>query len=161
MEAPLASAWLDRGGQDYHVIVVLPMDQRAVIEEASRENAPLEACGLLIGRQGAEVTWITRAHATPNAAMEPEHSFVVPSGSLQAIIGDASRLGLAVVGSWHSHTSGSAVPSRADRAGAIDPDWLLLIASGDDLRVWTIGTDGTPRKETLARGGGSEYAPRP
>jgi desampylase len=102
-----------------------------ILAEAKRA-VPQEACGLLLG-QGRRVERVQPArnvHATP-----PTHFEIDP----QALI-DAHRAarqgGSQVIGYYHSHPTGPAQPSAADRAQGSGDGRIWAIAAGDDVTFW-------------------------
>ncbi len=108
----------------------------ATMRAAARAAHPHEACGLLLG----EGRRITAALETRNVHPAPATHFAIDP---QALI-DAHRAarsgGPQVLGYFHSHPVGEAVPSATDRAcGAGDGRVWAIIASGiagDDVRFW-------------------------
>lgn len=92
---------------------------------AAAAAAPDEACGLLFGRYGV----IEEASLAPNIAANRRTRFEIDPAALF----DAHRRhreGRAqLLGCWHSHPEGPAVPSRHDRAGVGDMGWLWLIVA--------------------------------
>jgi proteasome lid subunit RPN8/RPN11 len=91
----------------------------------SREAAPAECCGLLLGGQAG----VVEAVRTRNIADEPASRFVVDPKDHFDGRRDARRRGLDVVGFYHSHPGSPATPSETDRAEASYPDHLYLIVS--------------------------------
>ena len=83
----------------------------------------------------------TRDHASravrlPNRAADPARAFALDPVQIARVARRAARLGLEVVGVWHSHPHGTARPSRADRAGAPAGWWQVVVGSpADGLRV--------------------------
>lgn len=123
----------------------------AVLAHTARE-VPLEACGLLVGR-GCQVA---RAFATPNAAASPVRYEIQPDAHF-AVIREARRAGLEVIGAYHSHPASPAVPSPTDREGAF-PDFVFLIAAltpSPHVRGWRL-LDGNFTEVSLVRTGGAE-----
>jgi len=117
---------------------------RARLVAWARAAAPHEACGLLLGRCGerAEVEHVRLAR---NVATDAQHAFEVHPEDHLAFALEAERLGLDVVGAWHSHPRGEAKPSATDRAAAWD-GWLHAIVGRDarggfELRVWRVRGD--------------------
>ena len=104
-----------------------------------------EVCGLLLG-QGDRIDGILPAS---NVAGNPSRSFEVdPTVHFEAI--RAARAGApAVIGCYHSHPSGNAVPSATDAAmiGHIGEYWL--ICDGRDVRAWLADTTRTFVEVTL------------
>ncbi|QDX24818.1 M67 family metallopeptidase [Sphingomonas suaedae] len=109
----------------------------ALIQQAAAEAAPLEACGLLFG-DGA----IARASVAANVAADPTCRFEIDPGALIAALRAEREGGERVIGYWHSHPSGDAMPSATDAAMAAPDGKLWLIAAGGAVTVWRAGTAG-------------------
>jgi desampylase len=90
----------------------------------ARSAKPAECCGLLIGTGTA----VTASVPARNLADLPTRFLIDPQDHISAIR-EARRLGLAVLGFYHSHPHSAAVPSETDREEASYPDHLYLIAS--------------------------------
>ena len=92
---------------------------RGVLEAIALHAAeawPDECCGLLVGR-GDRIVEAIRAR---NVAGDPSRRYLVdPAGHFEAIRAARAR-GLAVVGAYHSHPRGPAVPSATDREEAFE-----------------------------------------
>ena len=100
---------------------------------ADAKNAPdREVCGLLFGTQGR----ITEAEATANVAADPARSFEIDPAALFAAHRRARSGGPAIVGHYHSHPSGAAVPSARDAAQAMGDGALWLILTAGEGRLW-------------------------
>ena len=93
-----------------------------VLAECARA-APLEACGLLLGRG----TRIDKALPSANVAADPAIRFEIDPHALVAAHRAARAGGPQVLGYFHSHPTGSTAPSPCDRT----------LAAGDG-RVWAI-----------------------
>jgi proteasome lid subunit RPN8/RPN11 len=105
--------------------------RRAVASHA-REAAPAECCGLLLGR-GARVMFAARM---TNVADRPDRYRLDDREhiALRKILRGV-RPPLEIVGVYHSHPHGPAVPSATDRAEAQYPDWVHVIAGVRNGRV--------------------------
>lgn len=115
--------------------VRLPAAAAAAILAHARHDAPLEACGLLVGRAGE----VVRVAPTVNQDASPVRYAIPPEQHL-AVLREARRDGLQVIGAYHSHPRGSAVPSAADRAEGF-ADFVFVIAGGEPdphLRAWQL-----------------------
>ena len=89
----------------------------------AREESPRECCGLLLGR-GDEVAEVRRAR---NVASSPAMRFVIdPKDHIDARR-DGRSCGLAILGFYHSHPRGAAVPSATDVAEAAYPGSVYAI----------------------------------
>ena len=97
--------------------------RRAIVAHAKREQ-PRECCGLILGAGSRAV------FAVPMTNMA--------SGTTRYRIDDAAHVGLrrvlrgfvpaiSIVGVYHSHPAGDAVPSPSDIAEAMYPDWVYVI----------------------------------
>lgn len=103
---------------------------------------PREACGILLGEGGR----ITAARPARNVHPSPHTHFEIDP---QALI-DAHRAaragGPAVLGYFHSHPQGPAIPSATDRACASGDGrvWAIIAAgdSGGDVTFWRDGEEG-------------------
>jgi proteasome lid subunit RPN8/RPN11 len=85
--------------------VVVPAAVRRALEEHARAEAPNEACGLLVLRDGAAERYIPGANAAHSPyrfelRTDPEHWFLEDDGYELAV--------------FHSHVSAPAQPSRTD-----------------------------------------------
>lgn len=106
----------------------------AILAHAS-EEAPREACGLLVGRGHT----VHRAVRARNLARSASRYAVSPEDHFAALR-EARRDGLEVVGAYHSHPASPAEPSPADRDDAF-PGFVFVIASpvpAPHVRAWQL-----------------------
>lgn len=121
-------------------------EARARIRAAAARSAPVEACGLLLGRRRAGLVVIEAATEARNVAPEPRRAFEVDPAHLFAALRAARGPGApAIVGVWHSHPSGLLCPSAADRAAALEPALLWVIAAPDGRLAAFRPDAATPR----------------
>lgn len=97
-----------------------------LIAESAR-TAPLECCGILLGREGR----IEEARAADNVAEEPSRRFEIDPVALLRAHREARTGGPELLGYFHSHPNGHPLPSATD----------CEHASGDN-RLWAIIADG-------------------
>lgn len=107
-------------GQTGFVVAGSVMDQ---LRDSAAQAHPRECCGILLGAGGR----ITRAYPTQNVHPAPETHFEMDPQALIDAHRAAREGGPQVIGYYHSHPTGDAVPSETDRA----------MASGDG-RIWAI-----------------------
>jgi proteasome lid subunit RPN8/RPN11 len=90
------------------------------------EAAPGECCGVLLGRTGE----IAEAVRTPNIAADPLRRFEIDPKAHFAAIRRSRALGVDIIGAYHSHPHGAAVPSETDKAEAFEDEAFvhLIIA---------------------------------
>lgn len=108
----------------------------AIISRAAASPA-LEVCGLLLG-QGETVERIDHCD---NVAVDPHIGFEVDPGALIAAHRAARTGGPRLLGHYHSHPNGIAVPSDRDRAAA-EPGRLWIIVAGHEATAWRAASNG-------------------
>jgi len=118
--------------------------EKALIDHAANE-APLEACGLLIGRPGH----ILKAVPARNVALDPARSFEIDPALLLATHRSVRSEGLRVLGHYHSHPNGSHEPSKRDAARALEDGALWLIVTAGTVSAWQASAAGTVRGRFL------------
>lgn len=102
------------------------------VRDHARLDYPREACGLLLGLPGR----IERAEPAANVAAYPERGFEIDPAALLRWHREARRLGLQVVGHYHSHPNRLDRPSATDEARAVDDGQLWIIVAADVLTGW-------------------------
>ncbi|MBV2147002.1 M67 family metallopeptidase [Sphingobium sp. AS12] len=107
---------------------------------------PAEVCGLLLGAAGR----IEAIAPAANVAPDPARHFELDPAALIAAHRAARAGGAPIIGHYHSHPSGVAVPSATDAACAAPDGSLWLIVAGSDARLWVAQGDGA---------GGVRFAP--
>jgi len=100
---------------------------------SARENAGKEACGLLVD-SGYHLSFVQTRNVSPRAG-----SFILSGPDVRRIVAAAKILGQEIVGTFHSHPVGVAIPSRTDIAHAVD-DSLMFIFDCMDRKgcLWKI-----------------------
>lgn len=102
----------------------------------AKEGAPLEVCGILVGRREGNDLRIERVVPTANAHPNPVMEYLVPPEELLRVSLQAEDdWGLEVVGFYHSHPAGPSRFSATDHARASWPDAAYLL-------VWLAPEDG-------------------
>jgi len=130
-----------------------PTAFRAALDACARAG-DVEACGALLGT--LDPIRIQRAVPVENAAAEPVRAYAIPAARVRALDRGAADPGLHVVGFYHSHPAGPAVPSAADLAGAW-PGYVYLIfgrgRAGTEARAWRLRQDRRGFDEVTLRTG--------
>lgn len=114
---------------------------RAVLEAILADTLVtpgLERCGLLLGLPSLIDDWL----AATNCHLEPERHFELDPAVLIAAERAARAGGPAVLGHYHSHPAGPAIPSVADAMAALPDGRLWMIVGNDGWRVWRSVADG-------------------
>ncbi len=104
-----------------------------------------EICGLLLG----DADRIERAEACNNVAIDPTRTFEIDPTALFAAHRHARAGASAVIGHYHSHPSGVAVPSLRDAAQAMGDGALWLILATGGARLWRSRGIGAFAEELL------------
>ncbi|MFO7245790.1 MAG: M67 family metallopeptidase [Thermaerobacter sp.] len=118
--------------------VRLPAGMRDRMIAHARAEAPLEACGIVAGRDGRA----TRFYPTTNAEASRTR-YSVPPAELLRITREIESRNEVIYAIFHSHPETEAYPSATDIRLAFYPDAYYLIASLADperpvLRAFTI-----------------------
>jgi proteasome lid subunit RPN8/RPN11 len=109
------------------------------LQEQIRRQAcaalPRECCGLIEGVRKGETLLATALHPTPNVAREMERFEIDPKAH-SAIVRAARTRGAAIVGCYHSHPDGRAMPSLLDLANVGEEGFVWLILA---LHAGSVG----------------------
>ena len=100
------------------------------IAAAAAAAFPEECCGILVGERDGDAVSISRIVASANVADRPESWFEVDPTTLFQAHKGARAAGETVIGHYHSHPRGAAVPSAHDLARAYGEGeiWLIVPA---------------------------------
>lgn len=114
---------------------------RDAIVAHCRRALPNEGCGLLLGHRSGAQAVVAEVLPARNMRDSPQHYEIEPEVVLAADR-RARAAGQLLLGAWHSHPDGPAVPSATDRAEAW-PDWCCLIVGladpdAPELRAWRL-----------------------
>ncbi|RLF11759.1 MAG: hypothetical protein DRJ98_02665 [Thermoprotei archaeon] len=104
---------------------------KALVKEAS--TSPQEVCGFLLGSVEGETVKVLRVYPSVNVAPSPTRFVVRPEDIYEAHV-KAEKLGLEVVGIYHSHPA-PPNPSDADLEGMKKWPIIWLIVSSLDGSV--------------------------
>jgi proteasome lid subunit RPN8/RPN11 len=118
------------------VIAITPEAHAAMVAHA-HADVPREACGVLLGRDGV----VVEAVPVTNRAADPLHTFRLDEREYVAALYKGERRGLVLIGFYHSHPQGLAIPSQTDIAQSHYPDALHVIVGlvGEPLlTVWRL-----------------------
>ena len=128
--------------------------EREAMEAHARETYPDECCGVLLGRltKGAKV--VRSAIAIRNAEEDATRRkrYTITAREMFAAEREARRVGLDVVGFYHSHPDVPPVPSATDLREATWPvlSYVILCVRGgaiDGMRSWTLAEDRSAMNE--------------
>jgi proteasome lid subunit RPN8/RPN11 len=108
----------------------------------SKETYPIEACGLLIGMKQLAKKSVSEVRKAPNVLNSTSRYEVSPEAELQVFL-DAERMGLEVVGVYHSHPYWTATPSSVDARLASFRDASYVIYSVPEDVIGSYVWNGT------------------
>lgn len=94
---------------------------------AAAASPEAEICGLLLGGAGR----IERILPAANVAGDPARRFEIDPAVLFAAHRAARAGGPQIVGHYHSHPTGAAVPSPRDAAQAVGGEYWLILGGGE------------------------------
>ncbi len=119
--------------------IVLPETVRdTLFAEAEKADAE-ECCGLLLGHSNGRIDEII---ASTNMASNPAQRFEIAPELLIAAEKEMRRGGRYIIGYYHSHPTGEAIPSATDARLSAGDGRVWAIIAGRDLRLWRNGKDG-------------------
>ncbi len=110
----------------------------ATLLSEAANAAPLECCGLLLGREGR----VTEARPAANVAPDPARHFEIDPAALFAAHRAARAGGPELIGYYHSHPEGHPVPSATDCAHASGDSRIWAIVAGGVVAFWRDGANG-------------------
>ncbi len=115
----------------------IPDEIRNELIAQARRDAPLESCGLLLGR-GNDVV---EHYPMENVDHSAEHFSFDPAQQFAALRHARAR-GLQILANWHSHPASPSRPSKEDLRLANDPTirYAILSLQGDEpvLRSFSV-----------------------
>ena len=94
---------------------------------AHAANSSAEVCGILVGHTGP-VTVVEAIVPARNVHAMPQRHFLLDAATLLRTDEAARATGQAIIGFYHSHPNGSALPSAEDRRLAWPKLMTLIIA---------------------------------
>jgi len=123
------------------VKLTLPEALRAQILAEARAAAPRECCGLVLGRRTGGEAAILALHPARNIATAADR-FEIALEDHFAAQRMARARGQVVIGCFHSHPGGAAMPSAADLVGADEEGFVWLIATPEALAAFVFENGG-------------------
>jgi proteasome lid subunit RPN8/RPN11 len=144
-------------------MISLSSDAESAIVLEGERAYPNECCGALLGLDGgARGRAVTRIFPVRNTRgpEERHHRFEISPEDYMASEKEAARMGLDVIGFYHSHPDHAASPSDYDLEHAV-PWYSYVIVSvkqgrANGIESWTLVEDrsGFAAEQIIRRGGG-------
>ena len=113
---------------------------RSMLRDLGRAARPREACGALLGRCEYGSYWeIETVIPVANAATDATREFLIPADRVRSLERQAASANLQLVGFFHSHPVGPALPSATDHQRAW-PGYLygIVDANAGEVRFFTL-----------------------
>jgi desampylase len=105
---------------------------------AAAQTSSREICGALIGDRDRVLDAVPLA----NQSSHTHDRFFIPADEVKRLEEAAERDGRMLMGFYHSHPYGDAVPSTIDLQNAL-PGYVYWIASRTEVRAWKLRDDRT------------------
>jgi proteasome lid subunit RPN8/RPN11 len=116
----------------------LTEEQAKQIAHHARDEAPLEACGLIAG----EGIRARKVIPVENIASEPQTRFIMDPAALSKHLPALEIAGLRLLGFYHSHPNGEPIPSPTDLREVTYPDVAHVIVGlkhrKPRLAAWSV-----------------------
>jgi proteasome lid subunit RPN8/RPN11 len=131
---------------DAHVSLKIPSPLLERIREHGKKAYPDECCGLLLGRADGQDRSVVELRPMDNAREDSRRNrYTISPGDILEAEREARRLGLDVVGVYHSHPDHPARPSEFDREHAFTSySYVIVSVTGgkpSDPASWTLRED--------------------
>ena len=144
-------------------LLIAPKDLAAV-ERQAIAAFPAECCGLLLGRvEGGEAVHIGWVEPCVNQAADRHCRFTISPDSLLAAYRWARDRGEQLVGTYHSHPQGAAVPSEIDRESAWPGASYLIVGLSEqgvhERRSWRLDDDSFVEEQLIIGANEEEEKP--
>jgi proteasome lid subunit RPN8/RPN11 len=127
-------------------MLVLSDDMAKGIREHGAQGYPHEACGAILGLDGADEREVRALFPLVNRREDsPRNRFSVSAGDVRAAERAATERGLELIGWYHSHPDHPALPSEYDREHAWP--WysyvIVSVAKGQprEITCWRLAGD--------------------
>ncbi|TET94012.1 MAG: M67 family peptidase, partial [Desulfobacteraceae bacterium] len=90
-------------------VIILRRTDLETIVRHSQTECPYEACGILAGKDGV----VSRIYPMTNTDQSPTTFFMNPGEQLR-VFKQIRKMGIEMLGIYHSHSASSAYPSKKD-----------------------------------------------
>ncbi|MDR1829767.1 MAG: M67 family metallopeptidase [Candidatus Fibromonas sp.] len=130
-------------------MLFLPPECESTIRSDGQKAYPNECCGVLMGSIESDSKIVKQTQAIHNAQEDSEqyHRFLITPEEMLSAEQAARKLGLDVIGFYHSHPDCPAAPSDYDKNHAL-PFYSYVIVSVEkgvakELTSWELAIDRT------------------
>jgi proteasome lid subunit RPN8/RPN11 len=105
----------------------------------------VEVCGALVGDRST----IKEVWPLTNRSLNARDRFFIPAEDVLRVQRAAEGRGFELLGFYHSHPRGAAVPSSTDLLQAVPGYIYLIVTNEGDLRAWRLRPDRSGFDEVL------------
>ncbi len=125
--------------------IILSQTQINILKKHAEEKAPIESCALLFGVITDNNYTVREIYLTKNIEDSPV-SFTMSNDELINAYAKAEKLGLEVIGIFHSHPESIAYPSTTDRRYMeINPvPWIIFSNLNDEFKGYIFDSELVP-----------------
>jgi proteasome lid subunit RPN8/RPN11 len=119
----------------------LPARVAAGLRRHAAAAAPDECCGALIGRRAGTRMDVQAMIPLENEAEETTAEYCIGAPTLLRLERQAELAGVDLVGFYHSHPVGDALPSSSDLEHAVPGYLYLVVGAVGEIRAWRLRDD--------------------
>ena len=101
----------------------------------AKQGYPKEVCGIIAGKDGT----VTKVYEMTNVSETPETFYNMEAQEQFNVLKDARKLGLEMLGIYHSHPVSKAYPSEEDCKMCFYPEAFYMIVSLQNIDKPEIG----------------------
>ena len=112
--------------------VIMDIDVEKRFVHALRSRLPWEACGVVVGTIYGETVEASGFRLIRNAAAHPAAQFSFHPGDWIEAFFEAQKNQREIVGLFHSHPTGTVVPSASDLAGSLPWKTYWIVGLGEE-----------------------------
>jgi len=122
--------------------IILTQDLKQILIEHAKKTAPAESCALLFGREESGASTVSEVFLTQNMENSPVN-FTISNEELLSGYKEAEKMGLDVIGIFHSHPHSEAVPSSTDKKFmTINPVvWMIYSNKENQLNAFVLESE--------------------
>lgn len=119
--------------------ILISSKQKYVLKRHAQDEFPLESCALLFGKKDNDLVFVHDVFLTNNIE-KSSINFTISNVDLIQGYSKAEKLGVDVVGIFHSHPNSEAIPSQTDRKFMeINPVvWVIYSSPKQEFRAFIL-----------------------
>jgi len=119
--------------------IILSQKQRQALKDHAQNYLPYESCALLFGKKNNDTVAVSELFLTKNIDQSPVN-FTISNDDLIQGYSEAEKLGMDVVGVFHSHPHSEAIPSQTDQKFMqINPVvWVIYSGTKKDFQAFLL-----------------------